>query len=92
MNLHLTDREKQAFTAALESFRSRKQAALEASQNQPRNVVEEIRKPENQYDILSVEHSLMHAITVLSKLTGQPITHFANPNPSQTPPPKTHES
>ena len=92
MNLHLTDREKQTATAALESLRQRKQKDIETSAQYTKDhpIAKEIRKPENQYDILSCEHTLMHAITLLAKLTGQPIAHFANPNPSQLPQPKTH--
>jgi len=92
MNLQLTDREKQVITAALESFRQRKQKDIETSAQYTKDhpIAKEIRKPENEHDILSCEHSLMHAITLLAKLTGQPIAHFANPNPSQLPEPKTH--
>lgn len=89
-NLQLSDREKTAVIAALESQRSRKQAVIESGANHSKAVQAELRQPDNQYDILSAEHTLMHAITLLAKLTGQPPAHFANPNPSQDPPIKTH--
>lgn len=94
MNLHLSDREKQTVTAALESFRSRKQAQIVASAEYKKDspTYKELRQPENEHDILSCEHSLMHAITMLSSLTNQPIAHFANPNPSQLPQPKVHKT
>lgn len=94
MTLHLADREKQALTAACESFRHRKQSAIIATANISRDdkLRQEIRQPENQYDILSAEHSLMHIIVLLAKLTGQPIAYFTNPNPSQQSEPKTHDT
>jgi len=94
MNLHLSDREKQTATAALESFRQRKQAQIVASAEYKKDspAYRELRQPENEHDILSCEHSLMHAITMLSSLTNQPIAHFANPNPSQLPEPKVHKT
>ena len=90
MNLYLTDREKQTVTAALESLRSRKQAVIQTSAAFSKQDQKELRQPENEYDILSAEHTLMHAITLLSKLTSRPIAFFANPNPSQLPEPKVH--
>jgi len=92
MNLQLSDRQKQTVITALESFRSRKQAQIVASAEYKKDspTYKEIRQPENEHDILSAEHSLMNAITLLSTLTNQPIAHFANPNPSQLPEPKVH--
>lgn len=91
MNLHISDREKQVITAALETFRSRKQGViLSAPQDDRSKAAKEIRQPENEYDILSAEHSLMHAITLMSKLTDKPIAYFTNANPSQNPQPTTH--
>lgn len=101
MNLHITDREQQVLKAALESQRSRKHAVVEKApgrkQGQPppkgMTVAEwvELRQPDNEYDILVTEHTLMHTISMLSKLTGQPPTHFMNPNPSQDKPVQTHD-
>jgi len=94
MNLQMSDRQKQTIIAALESFRSRKQANITASAEYKKDSLsyKEIRQPENEYDILSAEHSLMHSITLLASLTSQPIAFFANPNPSQLPQPKTHKT
>lgn len=75
MNLPLSDPQKQTVIAALEFFRNAKQLSL-SEKNYPFQKTSE-------YDLLSVEHSLMHSITLLAKLTDRPLEHFANPNPSQ---------
>lgn len=93
MNLQITDREKQALLAALESQRSKKQAVIEScGATAVAADRQEFRRPDNSYDILNTEHTLMHTISVMAKLTGNPIAYFMNPNPSQDPPLKTHDS
>lgn len=97
MNIQITDREAQALKAALESQRSRKQAVIEAApasvaaDMKKTHLYKEIRQPDNEYDILSTEHTLMHTISMLAKITGLPVAHFMNPNPSQDTPKATHE-
>lgn len=96
MNLQITDREKQVIITALEKFRSIKQATIEvapstlANDTKNMRLYQELRQPENEYDILSAEHSLMHTLTLLARLTDKPIAHFANPQPSQDPPLAVH--
>jgi len=82
MTIHnFSDREIQAIKVGLEMLRQTKQEQIATSQ--PKPIV-------NQYDILSPSHTLMYAITALAKITGNPVRHFTNVNPSQLPQPKTH--
>jgi hypothetical protein len=85
MTPYITDREKQVILAALDAQRESVQAYLF-----DKSPVKQNYKPRNSYDILAPEHTLMHTLTLMAKLTNQPIAHFTNPHPSQQPEPKTH--
>lgn len=86
MNLPpLNDREQQVVLTALELLRETKQLSIIGSEAE-RKALKQI----NQYDLLAPQHTLMHTLTLLSKMTGKPVEHFANRNPSQNPQPKTH--
>lgn len=83
---NFTDQELQVIKVALEFLRNAKQQSL--------TPVEKGGLPfakVNEYDILSVPHTLMYTITALSKLTGQPIAHFAN-NPNNPSPEEKEEN
>lgn len=67
--LVLSDRESQTVLAALYFFKLTKE----------QQVKHKLNTPLNDKDILSPKHSLMHTITILSKLTGQPIGSYMNP-------------
>lgn len=84
MTLELNDREQGVVMAALEQFRDIKQKTL-TGEYQNFNTT-------NEYDLLAPAHALMHTLTLMSRITKKPVEHFANANPSQLPPPKTHES
>jgi hypothetical protein len=85
MNLEINEREKTVLLTALDNLRDLKQRSLIGT-NDERAVFKAL----NQYDILAAPHTLMHSLSLLSKLTGRPIEHFTR-NPSQDPQPKTHE-
>jgi hypothetical protein len=72
----LSDRELQCVRVSLELLRSVKQQQV--SENK-------IKAPVNEFDLLDSRHTLMHTLTALAKFTQTPISHFENPNPSQTP-------
>jgi hypothetical protein len=86
MTLELNDREQGVVLAALEQFRELKQKAIIGEESQRR-----VFKTLNEYDLLAPQHALMHTLTLMSRITKKPVEHFANPNPSQQPQPKTHE-
>lgn len=69
MQLQLSDRQKQVVIIALEMLRQEKQKAI--AEQKPHEQI-------NEYDIISDSHALMHSITLLHNLTGQPMTHFMN--------------
>lgn len=85
MNLDINDREKTVLLTALDNLRELKQLSLIGT-NDERAAFKAL----NQYDLLASSHTLMHSLSLLSKLTGRPIEHFTR-NPSQDPQPKTHE-
>jgi|GraSoiStandDraft_46_1057282.scaffolds.fasta_scaffold28228_6 hypothetical protein len=86
MTLELNDREEGVVLAALEQFRSLKHESIIGNE-----VARKAFKSLNQYDLLAPQHALMHTLTLMSRITKKPVEHFANPNPSQQPQPKTHE-
>lgn len=67
--LTLSDREHQTLLAALEWFKTAKESQVRLKDNSP-------LCPK---DILAPKHSLMHTITVLSKLTGEPLGSYMTP-------------
>jgi hypothetical protein len=71
----LTDREEQVTKAALDFFRNAKQLSIQGELP--------FKGSTGEYDLMSPEHTLMHTITALAKLTQLPPAHFANRNPSQ---------
>lgn len=85
MTLNLSDREKIITIAALEFFRRAKQGSITPGPNQL-----PFKNATSEYDLLNAHHTLMHILTLLARLTGKPVTHFANPNPSQQPTPAVH--
>jgi hypothetical protein len=86
MTLELNDREQGVVLAALEQFRSLKQESIAGN-----DLARKSFKSLNEYDLLAPPHALMHTLTLMSRITKRPVEHFANPNPSQQPQPKTHE-
>lgn len=86
MTLELNDREQGVVLAALEQFRSIKHDAIVGDADARAHF-----KTLNAYDLLAPHHALMHTLTLMSRMTKKPVEHFANPNPSQNLPPKTHE-
>jgi hypothetical protein len=88
MELRLTDPQVTVIKAALEFFRNAKQQSFGPPESNPLPFAGKV----NEFDLLSPQHTLMHTITLLSKLTGNPVAYYVNPNPSQLPQPKTHEN
>lgn len=86
MTLELNGREQGVVLAALEQFRNIKHDAILGNE-----IVRAHFKTINEYDLLAPQHALMHTLTLMSRITKRPVEHFANPNPSQLPQPKTHE-
>lgn len=82
----LNEREQTVVATALEQLRDIKQRSIIGTDEERASF-----KKINQFDNLAPQHTLMHVLTLLAKLTGKPVEHFANQNPSQNPPPKTHE-
>lgn len=85
MNLSLNDRQTTTVLTALELLRSVKQLSIfgtDEEKSYPKQI--------NQYDLLAREHTLMHTLTLLSKMTGKPVEYFSH-NPSQAKPESTHE-
>jgi hypothetical protein len=84
-DIQLNDREQQIALVAFENLRDLKQRALLGTPDEQKAF-----KQINQYDLLDSKHTLMHCLSLLSKLTGQPLANFTNPNPSQTQTAQTH--
>jgi len=63
----LTDKEKQTILAALEHLRQTK-LGLKNTPDQ---------KPLNKYDIINYAHTQAMCISLLSKISGEPIANFA---------------
>jgi hypothetical protein len=82
MNLEINDRETTVLLTALDLLRDSKQRAIIGDETAFKQV--------NQYDLLAPQHTLMHTLTLMSKLTKQPVEYFTR-NPSQNPTPQTHE-
>src|SRR4051812_42410360 len=76
MTQHFSDRQIQVIKIGLETLRQIKQ-------DQCTNVTP--KQPINEFDIIQSEHTLMESMALLSRLTGKPVSYFANPHPSQTP-------
>jgi hypothetical protein len=85
MNLEVNDRETTVLLTALDLLRDSKQRAIIGDETE-----QTAFKQVNQYDLLAPQHTLMHTLTLMSKITKQPVEYFTR-NPSQNPTPQTHE-
>lgn len=75
MNLQLSDREKQIILTALEHLKTVKLA----------QVGTKVYVQLNEYDIISQQHTVMHTVKLLARITARPIEHFMNPLQDITP-------
>src|SRR5947207_1985358 len=86
MNLEVNDREITVLLTALDLLRDTKQKAIIGSPAERKAF-----KAINEYDLIAPQHTLMHVLALLAKITKKPIEYFTR-NPSQNPNPKTHSS